>query len=255
MRVSNRESVSGSLKTSDRTPAGHKPAARGPRPSALQTEGLVVGGITPLTTIDMPGELAAVVYCQGCPWRCRYCHNGHLLGRDAPEGLTWPTVRDFLRRRRGLLDGVVFSGGEPTLHRGLASAIAGVRALDFKVGLHTAGCYPQRLKALLPSVDWVGLDIKALPEDYPTLTGTPGSAERAFESLALLLASKVEHEVRVTVHPDWLPQDKLDRLIALLRREGAEHIVLQRCRVEHALDPGLVSHPVDWGKTERRHAP
>ena len=122
---------------------------------------LQVGGLTPFTSIDYPGQLAAVVFVQGCPWRCGYCHNPHLQPRGQPAGPRWGEVLAFLRQRAGLLDAVVFSGGEPTLDPALPQAIAEVRALGFKVGLHSAGIYPQRLQAVLPLVDWVGLDIKA----------------------------------------------------------------------------------------------
>jgi pyruvate formate lyase activating enzyme len=204
---------------------------------------LAVGGVTPLTTIDFPGELAAVVFCQGCPWRCRYCHNGHLLPRGLPSDIAWQGVVALLRRRRGLLDAVVFSGGEPTLQRGLPDAVREVRELGFKVGLHTAGCYPERLDELLPSLDWVGLDIKALPQDYAALTGVPGSGERAFESLQFVIESGVAHEVRVTVHDALLPEPRLRQLLALLDEAGTADVVLQRCRTEQVFDPGLGQNP------------
>jgi len=200
---------------------------------------LRVGGLTPLTTIDYPGELAAVVFCQGCPWRCRYCHNGHLLRREAVSSIDWPEVLSFLRRRQGLLDAVVFSGGEPTLQAGLPDAVAAVRDLGFRVGLHTAGCYPERLAALLPSLDWVGLDIKALEGDYPVVTGVPDSGVRAFESLSYLLDAGVPCEVRVTVHPRLLPSDRLQALLDRLQSLGVDSIVLQRCRVTGMLDSAL----------------
>ena len=78
---------------------------------------LRIGGITPLTSIDFPGRLAAVLYGQGCPWRCGYCHNPELLDATTPAAVPWPEVLAFLKSRQGLLDGVVFSGGEPTLHQ------------------------------------------------------------------------------------------------------------------------------------------
>lgn len=215
----------------------------------------MVGGITPLTTIDYPDRLAAVVYCQGCPWRCRYCHNGHLLARSRPGTLAWADVIDLLRRRRGLLDAVVFSGGEPTLQRALPAAVGTVRATGFRIGLHTAGCYPDRLDALLPQLDWVGLDIKALPDDYPALTGTRGSGERAYASLDRVLASGVDHEVRVTVHDALLPPQRLQRLLDLLRRRGVARITLQRCRTGQALDPRLGGNGPAWPQGERRPAP
>ena len=117
---------------------------------------LRVGGLTPLSTTDWPGMLAAVVFCQGCPWRCGYCHNPDLIPARGDHEIPWEDVLAFLRRRQGLLDGVVFSGGEPTAQAGLADAMREVRALGFKIGLHTGGMYPQRLAAVLPLVDWVG---------------------------------------------------------------------------------------------------
>ncbi len=126
----------------------------------LSANPMRIGGITPLTTIDFPGRLAAVVYCQGCPWRCSYCHNPELLDATAPAAVPWPQVLAFLQSRRGLLDGVVFSGGEPTLQAALPAALAEVRAMGFATGLHTGGMYPERLAAVLPLLDWVGLDVK-----------------------------------------------------------------------------------------------
>lgn len=207
---------------------------------------LQVGGITPLTTIDFPGELAAVVFCQGCPWKCRYCQNSHLLPRSLHGEIRWRDVLDLLDRRIGLLDAVVFSGGEPTLQRGLPVAVAEARSMGFKIGLHTAGCYPERLDELLPAVDWVGLDIKASPEDYPALTGVSGSGERALDSLDFLVESGVEHEVRVTVHDTLLPNDKLRQLLNLLAEHGARNVMLQRCRTVHLLDPSLGDNEQDW---------
>lgn len=191
---------------------------------------LRVGGLTPLTTIDYPGELAAVVFCQGCPWRCDYCHNEHLWAPHGDNEVPWVDVLAFLARRRSLLDAVVFSGGEPTLQSALADAIAEVRSLGFRVGLHTAGPYPQRLARVLPLVDWVGLDIKADRDDYPELTGLPRSGEQAWRSLELLLASGVPHEVRVTVDDRHLPAERLDDLLGRLRTAGVGRVALQPCR-------------------------
>ena len=114
---------------------------------------LKVAGLTPMTTVDFPDRLAAVVFCQGCPLRCRYCHNPELLPRKSEQLIPWPEILDFLRQRQGLIDALVFSGGEPTQQRALPQAIAEARALGYEIGLHTAGVYPQRLKQLLPLLD------------------------------------------------------------------------------------------------------
>ncbi|WP_296755919.1 anaerobic ribonucleoside-triphosphate reductase activating protein, partial [Thiobacillus sp.] len=148
---------------------------------------LRVGGLTPLSTTDWPGLLAAVVFCQGCPWRCGYCHNPDLIPPRGADEIPWEEVLAFLRRRQGLLDGVVFSGGEPTLQAALPDAMRAARGLGFKIGLHTGGMYPGRLAAVLPLVDWVGLDVKAPFADYAGITGVAESGTRARESLEQVL--------------------------------------------------------------------
>jgi pyruvate formate lyase activating enzyme len=204
--------------------------------------GLRLGGLTPFTTIDFPGRLAAVVWCQGCPWRCGYCHNGHLLGTAFPPTETWDDVLALLRRRRGLLDGLVFSGGEPTLQQALPAAMADARRLGYGVALHTAGCYPERLDRVLQLADWVGLDVKALPEDYEAVTGVAGSGESAWRSLDLLLGSGVAHEVRITVHDAMQPAEHVERLVRELVSRGVHAVVLQRCKTQRVLDPALPRH-------------
>jgi len=216
-----------------------------PRPShqPAVAQALRVGGLTRMTTVDYPGELAAVVFCHGCPWRCRYCHNGHLLVEGEAGGvrMAWSDVRAFLTERAGLLDAVVFSGGEPTLQRGLARAMAEVKALGFKIGLHTGGPYPELLASLLPWLDWVGLDIKALPEDYPAITGVPGSGERAWASLDLLLAAGTPLEVRTTLVPGWGFADRIRPLMDRLADAGVTRYVLQSLRAALARDPAVVA--------------
>ncbi|MBI4189287.1 MAG: anaerobic ribonucleoside-triphosphate reductase activating protein [Betaproteobacteria bacterium] len=197
-----------------------------PRPGGL----LCIGGLTPLSLSDWPGQLAAVVFCQGCPWRCGYCHNPHLIAPRAATSFEWQDVLAFLERRRGLLDAVVFSGGEPLLQAGIAHALQEVRALGFRIGLHTAGAYPRRLAALLPSVDWVAMDIKAPFADYAATTGVADSGAPARESVRLILASGVRYEFRTTVHPDLLSATQLPVLACSLARLGVRHYALQEFR-------------------------
>lgn len=202
---------------------------------------LPIGGLTPLTTVDYPGELSAVLFCQGCPWRCRFCHNGHLIPTVSEDRIPWTKVQDFLERRIGLIDAVVFSGGEPTLHFALAAAMREVRSMGFKIGLHTAGPYPNRLRRLLPYLDWVGLDIKELPDRYPQVTGVPGSGLRAWDSLRLLLDAEIALEVRTTLMPGWSSEGEVRPLVDELVAAGVRNHVLQRCRTESVLDPSLTS--------------
>jgi anaerobic ribonucleoside-triphosphate reductase activating protein len=204
-----------------------------------------IGGLTPLTSTDFPGCLAAVVFCQGCPWRCGYCHNPHLIPRSSDSQLDWPSVLGFLQRRQGLLDGVVFSGGEPTLQGSLNSAILEVHGLGFKVGLHTGGMYPSRFEELLPLLSWVGMDIKAAITDYDEVTGTPGSGEKARESARMLLASGVPCEFRTTAHPLYHTRDSLLQLAEELRDMGVRNYVLQEFRPQGCADERVSSYPVE----------
>lgn len=197
---------------------------------------LVVGGLTPFTTIDFPDRLAAVVFCQGCPWQCGYCHNRHLQPRRADDQRNWTEVKDWLKSRCGLLDAVVFSGGEPLLQRGLGDAMAEVRDLGFAIGLHSAGMYPDRLKAVLPQVDWIGFDIKGPFEDYRRITGADaGDAVRT--SLAAVLAAGIDHEIRCTVDPTLLDADAIGRMAGQLADCGVSRLVLQACRSGNVTTP------------------
>jgi pyruvate formate lyase activating enzyme len=200
---------------------------------------LVIGGLTPLSSVDYPDALAAVVFCQGCPWACPYCHNGALRDATARGRRDWPSVFDWLTSRQGLLDAVVFSGGEPTLQPALGPAMDAVRHLGFRVGLHTSGMFPDALGALAPRCDWVGLDIKAPLAAYDRLTGRPDSGRTAFTSLQRLLAAGLALEVRTTWHPQLLGEPAMLALAGELVRAGARHWVLQAFRPSDALDPDL----------------
>ena len=210
-------------------------------PTERRARALRVGGLTPLSATDWPGQLAAVIFCQGCPWRCGYCHNPHLLPARARTQIAWDDVLAFLRRRGGLLDAVVFSGGEPLAQRALADAMRTVRSMGFRVALHTAGAHPQRLAEVLPLVDWIGLDVKAPFSDYASITGVSGSGDKALASARLVIESGVAHEFRTTVHPAQLPAPAVARLADDLARLGVRHYVLQQFRAEGCEDAALAN--------------
>lgn len=203
-----------------------------PRPA------LRIGGYTPLTTLDYPGRLAAVVFCQGCPWRCAYCHNPHLVPRGR-GGVPWREIQAFLERRRGLLEAVVFSGGEPTVQKGLEAAMRSVKAMGFRLALHTAGPDPRRLARILPLLDWVALDVKAPFADYARITRVAGSGRRARRSALEVLRWGGAYEMRTTVHPSQWTADALWTLARELSELGVRHYALQRFRPQGCADPRL----------------
>ena len=141
--------------------------------------------------------------------------------------MAWNDVHAFLARRAGLIDAVVFSGGEPTMDPGLETAIREVRRLGFQVGLHSGGTHPARLRQVLPLLDWIGLDIKANAADYERVTQVRGSGAPAFDSLRGVLASGVRHECRSTIHPALHSEDELRRLAGHLAGQGVTHYALQ----------------------------
>jgi len=198
---------------------------------------LRVGGLQRWTSIDFPGRLAAVVFCQGCPWRCSYCQNPELLDARAAPQLAWEQVTDFLRARRGLLDGVVFSGGEPLLQSSLPAAMREVRALGFEVALHTSGDSILAIQIEGNSAIQAGLDIKAPWHRMDAITASRGSASRVLDSLLQILMSGVAHECRTTWSPELFPLHELHTLTEELAALGVKRWSLQQLRGGKMPDP------------------
>jgi pyruvate formate lyase activating enzyme len=202
---------------------------------------LRVGGFVPFSSTDFPDMLAAVIFCQGCPWRCGYCHNPHLIAPTGEDERDFGRILAWLDSRRGLLDAVVFSGGEPTAQPGLPAAVDAVRAQGFAVGLHTSGAYPRRLSRLLPHLDWVGVDVKAPMAGYARVTGVPGSGGSALASLDLVRSAGVTYEVRTTVHPLLTPADAIETLACELEARGVLRWILQPFRPTGCANDDIVA--------------
>ena len=202
-----------------------------------------VGGVQRLSAVDWPGQLAAVVFCQGCGWRCRYCHNPDLIPFHTPGRYGWSEMLVWLERRRRLLDAVVFSGGEPTLQPGILEAVGQARALGFRIGLHTAGPSPEKLSPLLALVDWVGFDFKGPFSAYERITGR-ADGDRARTSLGLLRLARVPCEIRTTWHSRLLSAGDLAEMAGFLSEIGCAEWVIQRFRPDGCGDAELRSAPV-----------
>lgn len=191
---------------------------------------LQIAGLVPLSTVDWPDHLAATVFLQGCPWRCGYCHNTAIIDPTTPGVIDWERVRSLLQARRGLLDGVVFTGGEALRQAALVPAIDEVRELGFEVGLHTAGCYPRRLAEVIDRVSWVGLDIKAMPDDYREVVGA-NAGFKGWLCLDTVLEAGVDYEIRTTVHPGSKAAARFEEIVATLRERGVTTFALQEVRM------------------------
>jgi len=205
-------------------------------------DGMRIGGVTALSSLDYPDALSAVVFCRGCPWRCPYCQNAALreIG-PGEEGQEFSRFVDWLEGRRGLLDAVVFSGGEPTLQPGLSEAMTTVRDMGFRIGLHTAGIFPKTLAGVLPLCDWVGLDIKAPRALYARASGMIGGDRAAFASLGLLREAGVTFETRTTWHAALFDEAALTRLAGELAEEDAGTWMVQAFRPNGCTDAKLAA--------------
>jgi pyruvate formate lyase activating enzyme len=181
---------------------------------------LPITGITPFTFQDYPEHTACILWFSGCNMACGYCHNPELV-RGELRKLPPEQVMAFLESRCGLLDGVVFSGGECTLTPALPEFAAYLKSLGYKVKIDTNGTNPDMLAQMLDAglIDNVALDFKAPPDVFFSITGYPNYA--AFErSLALLVSSGVGLEVRTTVHADLLGVEDINTILHLLEEAG-----------------------------------
>ena len=163
---------------------------------------LKIYGLQKMTLLDYPGHVACTVFLNACNFRCPYCHNFELVTGDAPPVMGTEELFAFLDKRRGLLDGVAITGGEPCLHPELPDLIRGIRAHGFKIKLDTNGCYPAMLRRLLEDrlVDYVAMDIKNSPARYAETAGLKDAdLTPVRESVSLLLNSDTDYEFRTTV--------------------------------------------------------
>ena len=203
------------------------------QPEHRPADQLRIAGLTRFTTIDFPGCLSAVVFLKGCPWNCLYCQNPELQCKEFSEEesrVSWEYLEHFLNKRIGLIDGVVFSGGEPLTDPAIYEAVIAAKKIGYKIGLHTAGMYPQHLKELLPFLNWVGLDIKAPlsePDAYEKVVQKRLQIQKIEESLAAVLESGIEYEVRTTAHPDYLSETQIKSLAQHLKEKGVKTYALQ----------------------------
>ncbi|QJC22526.1 anaerobic ribonucleoside-triphosphate reductase activating protein [Arcanobacterium buesumense] len=229
-------------------------------PNMQRVADLAIAGYVPLSTIDWPGTLCTTIFLQGCPWACVYCQNTELMDPRAQGTVAWQDIQAFLKRRQGLLDGVVFSGGEATRQPALGAAITQVRELGFQIGLHSAGAYPARFAEVINDVDWIGLDIKAMPDGYQPIIGADVGA-KAWQCLDILLAEvarrkntdrPLTYEVRTTIYPHSSVARDLPQIVTALRERGVENFALQEAR-ERGTSERFQEQAQNWDLAAWRH--
>ena len=201
-----------------------------------------IGGLNKFSLSDFPGKISAVVFTQGCNFRCPYCHNGSLIAQHVPNDLLIPEEEffRFLNIRGRQLDAVVVSGGEPTIQPDLSAFLRRIKGMGLLAKLDTNGSNPKVLRNLLKKelLDYIAMDVKAPLHIYNCLTGTVTPVIRQIqESIVLVSESGIDHEFRTTVVELLLwPEDI--RSIQELIPPGSTYRLQDFCP-EHALDPAL----------------
>jgi len=201
-----------------------------------------IGGLQKTTLIDYPGKIAATVFLIGCNFRCPWCYSAELV---LPEKIkTQPRVSQkeffqFLKKRKGLLEGVVICGGEPTINKDLPQFIRKIKKLGYLVKLDTNGSNSKMLKELIDKklIDYVAMDAKAPKEKYIKMVGKKINVENIEKSIKILKENKVDNEFRTTVVPTLL--DKNDILKIAHWIKPAKKYFLQNFRPEKTIDPSF----------------
>ena len=190
-----------------------------------------INGLQKLTLLDYPGKVACTVFLAGCNLRCPFCHNSELLDGTAETVMDDAGLLDFLRKRRGMLDGVAFTGGEPLLRPELPELMQRVRDLGYAVKLDTNGLFPDALSRVLERklVDYVAMDVKNSPERYAETCGV-GTVDMAaiYASIDLLRSGRTDYEFRTTVVDELHDDESFLAIGAMIR--GAKRYFLQPFR-------------------------
>ena len=196
-------------------------------------------GMQSLTLLDFPNKVACILFVRGCNFRCPFCHNASLVCGDAENTFQEADVLAFLKKRQGLLDGVVISGGEPTLYPELIPFLQKVRALGYAIKLDTNGTNPTLLKQIVGEglVDFVAMDIKNSPHFYSATCGVPKADMASIEeSRNFLMDGNVDYEFRTTVVDGLHTKESIDELARWIA--GAKRYYLQVFK-----DSGHLLHP------------
>ena len=210
-----------------------------------------IQGLQKLTLLDYPGKVACTVFLGGCDLRCPYCHNGELVAAPAPAVMNDQELIAFLGKRKGLLDGVCITGGEPLLRPGIGALLEKIKSLGYLVKLDTNGTHPDALRGLVEKglTDYVAMDIKNCPSRYPETAGVPTlDLAPIQDSVSFLLQGSVDYEFRTTVVREFHDEDSFAEIGPWLA--GARRYFLQSfVDRDTVLKPGL--HPCSKEQLER----
>lgn len=208
-----------------------------------------IGGYQKLTLIDYPGKIATTVFTVGCSFKCGFCHNPHLVipSKFPKDHTLEDEFFEFLKRRKGKLEGVCITGGEPTIQKDLIEFIKKVRVMGFKVKLDSNGSQPEVLKEIIDEklVNYIAMDIKNSPRKYGKTTGVKIDMRRIKRSVELIMNSKIPYEFRTTVVPGIHTEKDFLEIAKWIK--GARAYYLQ-----HYLDANIIDKKLREGINGKR---
>ncbi len=187
-----------------------------------------IHGLAKMTLLDFPGRVACTVFLGACDFRCPYCHNFELVDGSAPPVMDEEDLFSFLEKRKGLLDGVAVTGGEPCLNKDLPALLRRIRQMGYMTKLDTNGNHPDMLKKLLDEdlLDYVAMDIKNSPDKYAITIGKDKiDLAPIRESISLIMGSKIDYEFRTTVVDEFHKISDFEEIGAMI--EGAKRYFIQ----------------------------
>ena len=208
---------------------------------------MIIGGLQKFSLLDYPGQIAAIIFTQGCNFRCHFCYNPMLVlpSRDGKSiykndhpRISEDDLFGFLEGRRGKLGAVVITGGEPSIHPDLPDFIQKIRDLGYKIKLDTNGTNPEMIRGLIDArlIDYIAMDIKADQERYEMATGVKNEIEKIKQSMAIILEGAIDYEFRTTLVPALHPVESIELIGSMI--QGARKWHLQNFRPESELvDP------------------
>lgn len=199
---------------------------------------MIIGGFQKCSLIDYPEKIAAIIFTQGCNFKCAYCHNPELL-KQCQTKYSFDEILSFLKKRVGKLDGVVITGGEPSLQKDLVDCITKIKNCGFSVKLDSNGTNPKIIEEVinLGLVDYIAMDVKAPLHKYSMITGGDVDVFKIAESIDILKTSNVKYEFRTTVLKKFLSKEDFEQIAQLLN--GADKYYIQKFVSTKVLDENL----------------
>lgn len=200
---------------------------------------MIFGGLQKQSLIDFPGKISCVLFTSGCNFKCPYCHNPDLARGQVNQSfiLEEESIYDFLEKRKGFLDGVVISGGEPTLHQDISTICHNIKNMGYPIKLDTNGSRPEILAQLIRNrcVDYIAMDIKTDPMAYPRDISHNEDTGSILESIVLIMAAGISYEFRTTCIKPFVDSATIEKILRTI--QGARCYALQQFKNENVLSP------------------